>query len=101
MRGIIGLLYFALCGYLFAKYDGDKIVIEAARKILRAAVAEAEAVRRELAPAPVVVDLTRIGTTPCPVCGDTYGNLPEHLASGRKGCGPAWAAQWWEVPRIG
>jgi hypothetical protein len=65
MRGLIGVFYFMLCGYLFAKYDGDKIVIEAARKILRAAVAEAETVRRELAPPPpVMIDLTHIGIDP-------------------------------------
>ena len=29
----------------------------------------------------------QLSTEPCPVCGDTYGDLWEHLASGRKGCG--------------
>jgi hypothetical protein len=62
MRGLAGLLYFALCGYLFAKYDGDKIVAEALHKAFRGLVIEAAEIRRELDPQPaVVLDLTSIG----------------------------------------
>lgn len=32
----------------------------------------------------------------CPICGDTYVDLPEHLASGRKDCGPRLLEQMWQ-----
>jgi hypothetical protein len=121
MRGLAGVIYFMVCGYLFAKYEGDRLLIEAGRKVLRAIVTEAAAVSREIAPPPphggqgdhdhsecfTYADAedcpvaVMAGMVACPVCGDTYANLPEHLASGRKGCGPVWAAQWREAPQHG
>lgn len=49
-RPLVAVLYFMLCGYLFAKYDGDRLLAEWARKGYRALILEARQITAELEP---------------------------------------------------